>query len=165
MKRITIGGKEYTFKFSVAASLYDDCTKALLNGFVTGGRVEEATRQSDIEGVIDGTLSTFANIPQKAITMFYAGLLEYHGDEIKSLKDARELIREYLEENKDEEGNWSISFFDVLQEMMTIMAEDNFFALIGLGKMIDQAFPTEEEPQKTETLKKRGRKKSQVGNN
>ena len=97
-----------------------------------------------------------ANIPQKAITMFYAGLLEKHSDEVKSIKDARELVKNYLEENKDEEtGAFKITLYDILTEMMEIMADDNFFALIGLEKMMNQA----EQP------KRRGRKKSEVGNN
>ena len=154
MKRITIGGKEYTFTFSVRASLYDDCIKSILDGFVTGGKLEASAKNEDIDTTINEVLSTFANIPQKAITMFYAGLLENHEDEIKSIKDARELIREYIEDNKDENGKWTISFYDILSEMMEIMYEDNFFELIGLDKMVDQTAP-----------KKRGRKKSEVGNN
>ena len=154
MKRITIGGKEYTFKFSVAASLYDDCIKSILDGFVTGGKLEASAKNEDIDTTINEVLSTFANIPQKASTMFYAGLLENHEDEIKSIKDARELIRKYIEENKDENGKLTKSFYDILSEMMEIMYEDNFFELIGLDKMIDQTAP-----------KKRGRKKSEVGNN
>lgn len=154
MKRITIGGKEYTFTFSVRASLYDDCIKSILDGFVTGGKLEASAKNEDIDTTINEVLSTFANIPQKAITMFYAGLLENHEDEIKSIKDARELIREYIEENKDENGKWTKSFYDILSEMMGIMYEDNFFELIGLDKMVDQTAP-----------KKRGRKKSEVGNN
>ena len=154
MKRITIGGKEYTFTFSVRASLYDDCIKSILDGFVTGGKLEASAKNEDIDTTINEVLSTFANIPQKAITMFYAGLLENHEDEIKSIKDARELIREYIEDNKDENGKWTKSFYDILSEMMEIMYEDNFFELIGLNKMVDQAAP-----------KKRGRKKSEVGNN
>lgn len=154
MKRITIGGKEYTFTFSVRASLYDDCIKSILDGFVTGGKLEASAKNEDIDTTINEVLSTFANIPQKAITMFYAGLLENHEDEIKSIKDARELIREYIEENKDENGKWTKSFYDILSEMMEIMYEDNFFELIGLDKMVDQTAP-----------KKRGRKKSEVGNN
>jgi hypothetical protein len=156
MKRITIDGKEYTFKFSVAASMYDECTKSILDGFVTGGKLESSAKNNDVETTIEEVLSSFANIPQKAITMFYAGLMEYHGDEIKSIKDARELISTYLEENKDDDGNWTISFYDVLSQMMEIMFEDNFFGLIGLGKMIDQSKPETE---------KKTRKKSKAGNN
>ena len=154
MKRITIGGKEYTFKFSIAASLYDDCTKTILDGFVTGGRIEESAKNNDIEGTIESVKNTLSNVPQKAITLFYAGLLENHDDEIRSIKDARNLVKQYLEENKDENGEWSKSFYDVLSEMMQIMYDDNFFGLIGLDKMADQATP-----------KKKSRKSSKAGNN
>ena len=156
MKRITIGGKEYTFKFSVEASLYDDCTKAILDSFVTGGRIEQSTKDRDIESTIQGLISSMANIPQKAITMFYAGLLEYHSDEIRSIKDARTLVKDYLEENRDPETEeFKLTLYDILNEMMEIMADDNFFELIGLEKMMSQA----QEP------KRQRRKKSEVGNN
>lgn len=156
MKRITIGGKEYTFKFSVAASLYDDCTKAILDSFVAGGKIEQATKDKDVDNTIEGIIDTMVNIPQKAITMFYAGLLEYHSDEIKSIKAARELVEEYLNENREPKtGEFKLTLYDILSEMMGIMVDDNFFGLMGLNKLI----------QTDKTPKKRGGKKSEVGNN
>lgn len=155
MKKITINGKEYTFKFSVEASLYDDCTKSILDGFVTSGKLDESARERNVDGAIDEIISTFANVPQKAITMFYAGLMENHSDEIKSIKDAKALVGQYITENKDENGEFKITFYDVLTEMMEIMADDNFFGLIGLNKMMDQATPE----------KRTRKKKSEVGNN
>lgn len=159
MKRITIGGKEYTFKFSVAASLYNECTETLLNSLATGGKIEASAKARDIESTIEGIVSTMANIPNKAITLFYAGLLEYHSDEIKSMKDATRLIGTYLDENKDEEGNWKKSFSDVFAEMTEIMGDDNFFGLIGLDKMMAQMTESENKPKRTR------RKKSEVGEN
>ena len=149
MKKITIGGKEYTFKFSVAASLYNECTETILNGFVTGGKIEAYAKNNDMNETMKEVVSTFTNIPQKAITLFYAGLLEYHSNEVTSMQDAQALVGQYLAENRDENGDWKLSFYDVFSEMMQIMAEDNFFGLIGLDKMIEQA-----EPKKKSTKKK-----------
>ena len=151
MKRITIGGKEYTIKFSVAASLYSDCTKTILDGFVNAGKVEAS---KDVNYALDELLSTMSNLPQKTLTLFYAGLLEYHGRRgdkaVMSMDDAEDLIANYLFES---EGNKSFS--DVFSELMETMVEDNFFDLIGLNKMITE----------TTEPKKRGRKKSEVGKN
>lgn len=155
MKRITIGGKEYTFKFSIAASLYNECTEMILNNFTSGGKMVASAEANDMETTMKELIASMVNIPLKAITIFYAGLLEYHSDEIKSIEDARELVRTYLEEKKDANGNWTISFQDVFMEMMEIMGEDNFFGLIGIDKMIEQM--TESKPKKTR------RKKSEVG--
>lgn len=155
MKKITIDGKEYTFKFSVEASLYDDCTKAILDGFVTSGKLDESAKTKNVDATIEEIISTFANVPQKAITMFYAGLMENHSDEIRSIKDAKALVGQYISENKDENGEFTITFYDILTEMMEIMAEDNFFGLIGLNKMMEQTTPE----------KKARKRKSEVGNN
>lgn len=152
MKRITIGGKEYTIKFSVAASLYSECTKTILDGFVNAGKVEAS---KDLNFALDELLSTMSNLPQKTLTLFYSGLLEYHGRRgdrtVMSMDDAEDLITEYLAESWENEGHKSFS--DVFSELMETMVEDNFFDLIGLNKMITEAT----EP------KKRGRKKSGVG--
>lgn len=142
MKRITIGDKEYTFKFSVQASLYNECTESILDSFAMGGRAKASADENDLEAMYKDIISTMANIPHKASILFYAGLLEHHGKRgdgsIKSLADAEDLLTDYLEENQDEEGNWNKSFSDVLSEMMEIMFDDNFFALIGLDKMVSQ---------------------------
>lgn len=149
MKRITIGGKEYTIKFSVAASLYSDCTKTILDGFVNAGKVEAS---KDINYALDELLDTMSNLPQKTLTLFYAGLLEYHGrrgdKSVMSMDDAEDLITDYLSEAKGTK-----SFSDIFSELMETMVEDNFFDLIGLNKMIEE----------TTEPKKRGRKKSGVG--
>ena len=160
MKRITIAGKEYTFKFSVQASLYNECTESILDGYAMSGRMSASAEENDAEAMYKEIISTMANIPKKATTLFYAGLLEFHGKKgdgsVKSLGEAEDLLTDYLEENIDNEGKWTKSFSDVLNEMMEIMYEDNFFALIGLDKITKQAEKqTEDKPKR--------RKKSKVG--
>lgn len=160
MKRITIGGKEYTFKFSVAASLYHECTETILDGYAMSGKMSASAEENDAEAMLKELVSTMANIPTRASILFYSGLLEYHGKRgdgsINSLAEAEDLLVDYLEEKQDENGNWTVSFADVLAEMMEIMYEDNFFALIGLNKVVSQA----EEPAEN---KPKRRKRSKVG--
>ena len=135
MKRITINKKEYTFEFTIEASLYDDCTRSVMDVFVKGGMVQGAAESNDVEAAMDNLLDTLANLPQKALTLFYAGLLEHHGPEgdgsIQGMSDAKRLLATYLKENNK-------SFRDVLGEMMNQMAEDHFFELIGLDKATEE---------------------------
>lgn len=153
MKRITIGGKEYTIKFSVEASLYNDCTKTVLNSFVKAGKIEGT---KDADEAINSLLDTLSDVPQRALTLFYAGLMENHGKRgdksILSIEDAKEVLTDYIYESRDEEGKFGKTFSTVLGEMIEIMEEDNFFGMIGLDKMLTKT--EDSEP------KKRNRKKS-----
>ena len=132
MKKITINNKEYTIEFSIEASLYDDCTKSVMDMFVKGGMVTAAAEEGDLEGAKENFLDSIANIPQKALTLFYAGLLEHHGTDgdktVQSKNDAKKLIKLYIAESKK-------SFRDVMSEMMEQMAEDSFFDLVGLNQI------------------------------
>ena len=71
-KSLMIGGKDYKLEYSIEASLYADCT-ASLTGLMT--EIQIAGENKDIKKVI----SEISNIPQTALTMFYAGLMEHHG--------------------------------------------------------------------------------------
>ena len=133
MKKITINKKEYTFEFSIEASLYDECTKSVMDMFIKGGMVQGAAENNDVDSAMDNLLETIANLPQKTLTLFYAGLLEHHGTEegdgsIQSMADAKKLLATYLKEKKK-------SFRDVMGEMMELMVKDSFFELIGLNQI------------------------------
>ena len=87
-------------------------------------------------------LKSISNIPQTALSMFYAGLLEHHGTgrdadkSIKSKDDALELIKQYFAENPDDEN---ANFYGVLTQVLSQMGDDGFFKLIGLETMFKQA--------------------------
>lgn len=151
MKKITIGKKEYTFEFTIEASLYDDCTKSVMDMFVKGGMVQGAAENSDLDGAMENLLETIANLPQKALTLFYAGLLEHHGPEgdgsIQSKSDAKKVLTIYLKDNNK-------SFRDVLGEMMEQMAEDSFFDLIGLNQMTEDMTKNQENGEAGKNLSK-----------
>lgn len=148
MRRLTIGGKEYTIEFSIEASLYNECTEAAMNlvmGFGEAqGAVEMAKGDDEAEKVrsaIRKTFSSIANIPATAMTLFYAGLLEHHGNEIQSIDDAKDLIRVYLKDN-------DLTFVDVLNLMLECMGEDHFFDLTGLSKVLNTE---EKKPKRKKT--------------
>ena len=149
MKRITIDGKEYTFEFSIEASMYADCTETITELFMHLGTAED---NKDVKGI----LSTIANIPKTTMTLFYAGLLEHHGDTISGMSAAKELLKQYLTEQK-ENGNGD--FYSVMNEMITCMDDDGFFDLTGLSKMMKQAAQTEKSPKVPQDHKKKATKK------
>lgn len=130
MKVLNIGGVDYTFEFTIEASLYSECTEKV-TGLMANAGMAQAEEGNAMEQV-KGMLSTMADIPTVAMTMFYAGLMEHHSDTVRSLKDAKVLVKKYLAEHKDDDkGN----FYAIMQDMMECMADDDFFKLIGLDKM------------------------------
>jgi len=145
MKRITINNKEYIFEFTIEASLYDECTKSFMDTFVKGGMAQGAAELNDVNAAMDNLLDTIANLPQKTLTLFYAGLLEHHGSDgdgsVRSKNDAKKILALYLKENNK-------SFREVMGEMMNLMAEDHFFELIGLDKVTEELESQVEEQTK-----------------
>lgn len=130
MKVLAIGGREYTFEFSIEASLYNECTEKVTNLMVGIGA---AQNEADIRNII----ATISNVPQVAMTLFYAGLLEHHGlsgdGTVKGMSDAKLLIKQYLSEHKDDDkGN----FYSIMNEMIGCMGDDGFFELTGLSQMM-----------------------------
>ena len=136
MKRVTIGGKEYTFKYSVDASLYNECTESTMELLLNFGEAQGAAQAENVDYMTAArkVIGSITNIPQTALTLFYAGLLEYHGIEgdksVRSLDDAKKLLKTYLAENE------GLSFYDVLTSLMETMGDDNFFALTGMDDML-----------------------------
>lgn len=138
MKVINIDGKNYTFEFTIEASLYNECTEKVvtLMSSMEDAKDKESTKE---------LISSMSNIPQTALTMFYAGLLEHHGEDgdgmIASKKDAKTLIKKYFEEHKDDEtGN----FYGVMSLMIEVMEDDDFFSQIGLNQLAEGQ--TKKEP-------------------
>ena len=143
MKVIKIGNKEYKFEFTIEASLYGECTEAL-TAFLTnvgtaGGNLKEV-------------LKSISDIPQTALTLFYAGLLEHHGEDgdctVSTKKDAKRLIKQYFEDNKDTD---EADFYSIMALMIGVMEEDGFFKRTGLEKMLTAG---EKEPKKPQDHKK-----------
>ena len=142
--KLTIGGKEYTFKFSVDASLNDECVEKTTELIMNIGEAQSA---QDIKKM----LHSISNVPIVALSVFYAGLLEYHGmgrdadHSIRSKEDAKELIKTYFEENPDAEN---ANFYGILNLMVEQMGEDGFFKLIGLDQMFSQNETKAKAPRK-----------------
>lgn len=168
MKRITIGGVEYTIEFSIEATLYNEVTESVMDMFLSGNIIQAVAENADdvvekTEKAMKQTFKEMADIPNKALTMFYAGLLEHHGSEgdntVRSKQDAKRLLVTYLKENKSEKEEESLTLYDVMTEMLTEMGNDSFFDMIGLAKVMNNA---EKEAKKPQDHK---RKATKVGKN
>lgn len=159
MRRLTINGKEYTFKFSIEASLYNECTEAMMNMFLSFGEAQgeaevassiaKEDTQSAMEHLRNAMRKTFtsmSNIAQTALTLLYAGLLEEHSDTVRSKDDAKVILKDLVAEN-------NYNLYDVVNLMLEIMGEDHFFDLTGLSKLMN-----EEEKEEKEEKKSRKRK-------
>ena len=139
MKILEIDGKKYTVEYSIEASLYSDCTTSVIDLM----SVMESKNPTE-------AIKKMANIPQVAITMLHAGLLEHHNDEIKSENDTKVLIKQYLVEHKeDEKGN----FYSVMELLLECMGDDGFFKLIGLEAMSEKAIKETKKSQAKKTTK------------
>ena len=68
-KVLTIGGKDYHLEYSIEASLYADCITSLTSMMAD---VENAENEKNVKKMLAG----MSNIPQTALTVFYAGLME-----------------------------------------------------------------------------------------
>ena len=149
MKIINIGGKDYTFEFTIEASLYKDCAENISNLMISA---MDASNREDIKAVI----SSITDIPYTALTMFYAGLMEHHGKDgdgtILNIGDAKKLIKTYFNEHKDDDtGN----FYGIMELMMQCMADDDFFKQIGLEQMMKQSEQSEKKPKTPTDHKKK----------
>lgn len=152
MLKKVIGGKEYTFEFSIEATLYDEVTTSIMSAFVSAGMAQNDAKDGKVEDAMNTILKSMADIPQRSLKLFYAGLLEHHGangdKSVMSLNDAKPIITQYMRES-------GLSLYEIMQEMTELMASDNFFSMIGWEKMMETMNQTQ-----TEEKPKRGRKSS-----
>ena len=138
---IKVGREEYTIEFTFEASLYGECTEkviAFMSAIPENGTADE----------IKNFITSLSDIPSTTLTMFYAGLLEHHGEDgdgsVTSKKDAKSILKLYMEENKDNEDG---TFYAVMEKMIAQMGEDGFFDRIGLTKILSTEEPKKKVPQ------------------
>ena len=142
-KVVSIDGKEYHLEYSIEASLYADCISSI-TGLMAD--IEIASGDKDIKSVLKG----MSNIPQTALVLFYAGLMEAHGNHedgdgsVPDINTAKKLIVKYIKEHsEDGEGN----FYSIMEMCINQMTEDGFFDLVGLNAMMSQKPKSRKVPQ------------------
>jgi len=166
MKRITIDRKEYTIEFSIEATLYNECTEKVMDLMVSAGVTEAEVNDENLSAkektsiMADAFTKNVSDVPQKALTLFYAGLMEHHGEfgdrTVLSIHEAKRLLVAYMKENE------GLTLYDIMNEMIGEMSKDHFFEKIGVDKMVKNASETAEKEIKKPQDHKR---KSKVGNN
>ncbi len=124
MKKV-IDGKEFTIKYGLT-TLVDspECVEPII-------KLIHLNEQKDIP-LNKRFEPAMRDIPQITSLLFYAGLLEHHGEDgdrtVLSLNDAKSLLKKYFKENEEE-----TTFLDLLAELTEQMAKDDFLALLGMG--------------------------------
>ena len=119
--QLTIGGKKYTFVYTVAATLDDDLLETV-TGMVKNLNEEDG-----------GGMSMAGKLPVMTKILFYGGLLQLHGEfgdgSVKNRKDAERLLFQYMTENDGKKDATLVEIFKALYEQM---GEDNFLSRIGI---------------------------------
>ena len=141
-KVIKIGGRDYHLEYSIEASLYSDCVEDMTSMF--GSVILIDDDKMNVKDKLREMCSGMASIPSVTLTVFYAGLMEAHGDHpdgdgtVPNIATAKQLIKQYILEHKDDDtGN----FYGVLELCLAQMADNGFFELIGLEKMFGEKEP------------------------
>lgn len=139
-KTLTIGGTDYKLEYSIEASLYANCVKETADLLTS---LALASGVKDVSQIISG----LSNIPHTALTVFYAGLMEHHGDhpegdgKVPNISAAKKLLATYIREHsEDETGN----FYGVLEICISQMGEDDFFKLTGIAAILENMGMTSE---------------------
>jgi hypothetical protein len=117
MRVLKIGKEEYKFQFDIEASLYSECTEKVTSiMFAMAGEEGKDAKKA--------FLSSLSDIPQVALHMFHAGLLENHD---VTLSDSKELLKEYIKEHKEDETG---SFYGVMNMLLELCKNNNTALLL-----------------------------------
>lgn len=165
-KLLKIKNREYKLEYTVRASLYEDCIETMVNLFGSvAGIMTEDSMTKDLnpndklevqKSLMEALRRQVYGLPNITLTLFYAGLMEYHGTgrngdgTIRSKDDAESLVYDYFEDHKDDGLD---TFADILSICVSQMQEDGFFRRVGIEKLLSQG----EETEKTEEKKKPNR--------
>lgn len=143
-KVFNIAGQDYTVEFTIEASLHKECIEKTIS--LIGG-LSDIKDDASVKAVI----SQMADIPQTALTMFYAGLLENHGNDgdgsVPDMRTAKILAKTYFKENADKED---ANFYGLLQDLLTVMESDGFFKQIGLEQSVKEMQTENAQPNRAQ---------------
>lgn len=132
MKTIKINGKEYKLEYTFEASLCEECMQKA-NDFMMSTTLAQGEKN------LKGVITNMSHTPDVALVCFYAGLLEHHGEEIKTKDDAKNLVKQYFKEHaEDGKGN----FYELLTLCLGAMQDDGFFKQSGLEQVMKKTAET-----------------------
>lgn len=169
-----VEGKEFTLEYTFEAAENQKCVDAMTDIF--GGAMMTKIDETKSEALqMRDFLMTISDLPRMAMDMFYAGLLENHGEDgdgtITSRLDAKRLYKKFCKENPDDA--MASSYYGLITVISNQMEEDGFFKRTGLEdilKSMDKAVKETKRPadrkkkQPTKKQKEAMEKKTKTGN-
>ena len=158
----TVEGKEYTLEYTFEAAENQKCVDAMTDIF--GGAMMTKIDETKSEALqIRDFLMTISDLPRMAMDMFYAGLLENHGEDgdgtITSRLDAKRLYKKFCKENP--EDAMATSYYGLITVISNQMEEDGFFKRTGLADILENMGNVAKEAKKPTDHKKKQPTKKQ----
>lgn len=135
--KFTVSGKEYTLEYTFEAAENQKCVDAMTDIF--GGAMMTKIDETKSEALqIRDFLMTISDMPRMAMDMFFAGLLENHGEDgdgtVTSRLDAKRLYKQFCKENP--EDAMAASYYGLITVISAQMEEDGFFKRTGLEDIL-----------------------------
>ena len=162
--KFSVEGKEYTLEYTFEAAENQKCVDAMTDIF--GGAMMTKIDETKSEALqIRDFLMTISDLPRMAMDMFYAGLLENHGEDgdgdgtITSRLDAKRLYKQFCKENPDD--TMATSYYGLITVISNQMEEDGFFKRTGLADILESMGNGVQEVKKPTDRKKKQPTKKQ----
>ena len=149
--KFVVDKKEYTLEYTFEAAENQKCVDAMTDIF--GGAMMTKIDESKSESLqIRDFLMTISDLPRMAMDMFYAGLLECHGEDgdgtIMSRLDAKRLYKQFCRENP--EDAMAASYYGLITVISNQMEEDGFFKRTGMADILESMGSAVEEGAKNQ---------------
>ena len=160
--KFSVEGKEYTLEYTFEAAENQKSVDAMTDIF--GGAMMTKIDETKSEALqIRDFLMTISDLPRMAMDMFYAGLLENHGEDgygtITSRLDAKRLYKQFCKENPDDA--MATSYYGLITVISNQMEEDAFFKRTGLADILESMGDAAKEVKKPTDHKKKQPTKKQ----
>ena len=160
--KFLVEGKEYTLEYTFEAAENQKCVDAMTDIF--GGAMMTKIDETKSEALqIRDFLMTISDLPRMAMDMFYAGLLENHGEDgdgaIMSRLDAKRLYKKFCKENPDDA--MATSYYGLVTVISNQMEEDGFFKRTGLEDILENMSNAVQEVKKPADRKRKQPTKKQ----
>lgn len=151
-----VDGKVFKLEYTFEAAENSKCVDAMTDIF--GGAMMAKIDGTKSEALqIRDFLMSVSDLPRMAMDMFYAGLLECHGEEgdgtITSRMDAKRLYKQFCKENPDDA--MAVSYYGLITVISEQMVEDGFFKRTGLEDILENVGIASKEVKKPEDHKKK----------
>ncbi len=147
--KFVVDEKEHILEYTFEAAENQKCVDAMTDIF--GGAMMTKIDESKSESLqIRDFLMTISDLPRMAMDMFYAGLLEHHGEDgdgtVMSRLDAKRLYKQFCRENP--EDAMAASYYGLITVISNQMEEDGFFKRTGMADILESMGSVAEESAK-----------------